>query len=265
MKNISTIFIGILCTIVFSVFSQQDAKAQLTVVEGAALNMTPLQLVQQVLVGSGVTVSNATFNSSAASISSNAIGSYTAANVAGTQLGFSGGILLTSGQASLAIGPNTNSGAGFNTNLTADPDLQLLVSTTVYDKAVLEFDFVPISDTIRFRYVFGSEEFDEFCGSSYNDVFGFFISGPGITGPFTGNAKNIAVMPNNPANYVTINNICNAGATYSWLNSGGTYFSVRQDDLCVHRVEPCYPLPDIPHQVGSWRCWRPHPGFGCFS
>ncbi|HNX07006.1 MAG TPA: choice-of-anchor L domain-containing protein [Bacteroidales bacterium] len=224
MKKKSIFIIGLICTVVLSVCSQQTARAQLTVVEGAGLNMTPLQLVQQVLVGSGVTVSNATFNSSAASISSNAIGSYTAAAVAGTQLGFSGGILLTSGQASLAIGPNTNSGAGFNTNLTADPDLQLLVSTTVYDKAVLEFDFVPISDTIRFRYVFGSEEFDEFCASSYNDVFGFFISGPGITGPFTGNAKNIAVMPNNPANYVTINNICTAGATYSWLNSSGTYF-----------------------------------------
>ena len=32
--------------------------------------------------------------------------------------------------------------------------------------------------------VFGSEEFYEFCGESINDAFGFFLSGPGISGAF---------------------------------------------------------------------------------
>jgi hypothetical protein len=44
--------------------------------------------------------------------------------------------------------------------------------------AILEFDFVPLADTLKFRYAFGSEEYMEFANSSFNDVFGFFISGP---------------------------------------------------------------------------------------
>ncbi len=225
MKNLFAFFISIFCVITFSVAPVRTVHAQLTVTQGAALSMTPLQLVQQVLVGSGITVSNATLNGSAASITVNFVGSFTTAGTATTQLGFTGGIILASGNASNAIGPNTSESTTTALSTGSDPDLQLLIpSHTVYDKAILEFDFIPISDTVRFRYVFGSEEFDEFCNSSFNDVFGFFISGPGITGPFSGNAKNIALMPNNPANYVTIDNVCNAGATYSWLNTGGTFY-----------------------------------------
>ena len=199
--------------------------AQLTVVQGTGLGMTPIQLVQNVLVGTGVTVSNGQFNGSAANINSNMIGRFNAAGAAATQLGFAQGIVITSGQGSNAIGPNNTGSSGTGSATGSDPDLQALVPlNTVYDKAVLEFDFIPIADTIKFQYVFGSEEFDEFCNSSYNDVFGFFVSGPGISGPFSNSSVNIAKMPNNPANYVTINNVCDAGATYSWSNASGTYF-----------------------------------------
>ena len=187
--------------------------------------MTPLQLVQQILVGSGITVSNATFNGSAGNISSNMAGHFTTNGAATTQLGFNGGLILAAGNAADAIGPNNIGSNGASMGTGSDPDLQLLIPAyTVYDKAILEFDFVPISDTVRFRYVFGSEEFDEFCNSSFNDVFGFFISGPGINGPFSNNSKNIALMPNIPTNYVTIDNVCNAGAAYSWLNTNGVYY-----------------------------------------
>ena len=206
-------------------FVENNVSAQLTVVEGSGLGLTPIGLVQQVLVGTGVTVSNGTFNGSAANISSTMIGRFNAAGAAATQLGFSSGLIITSGQASLAIGPNDIGSDGYGASTGSDPDLQALVpSHTVYDKAVLEFDFVPIADTIKFQYVFGSEEFDEFCNTSYNDVFGFFVSGPGISGPFSNNSVNIARMPNNPANYVTINNVCDAGGTYSWSNASGVYF-----------------------------------------
>ncbi len=218
----------ILFTVLFSGFFivlPNKAFSQLTVTDGSALGLTPLGLIQQVLVGNGVTVSNGTFNGSAAIISSDMIGEFNATGGATTQLGFSSGIIITSGGASLAIGPNYSGSSGSASLTGSDPDLQSLVPyNVVFDKAVLEFDFVPIADTIKFQYVFGSEEFDEYCNSSYNDVFGFFVSGPGISGPFTNNAINIARMPNNPANYVTINNICNAGATYSWFNTSGVYY-----------------------------------------
>lgn len=206
-------------------FVENNASAQLTVVEGSGLGLTPIGLVQQVLVGTGVTVSNGTFNGSAANISSTMIGRFNAAGAAATQLGFSSGLIITSGQASIAIGPNNSGSESYQASTGSDPDLQALVPLhTVYDKAVLEFNFVPIADTIKFQYVFASEEFDEFCDSDFNDVFGFFVSGPGISGPFSNNSINIARMPNNPANYVTINNVCDAGGTYSWSNTSGVYY-----------------------------------------
>jgi len=242
MKKIFICLLSSVFVLFFFAFSTYKAQAQLTVVQGAALTMTPLQLVQQVLVGNGVTVSNATFNGSAATISSNQVGSFTTAGTATTQLGFTGGIILASGTAITAIGPNSTTGAGSQTGTGSDPDLYSLSSYTIYDKAVLEFDFVPISDTVRFRYVFGSEEFDTYCNSSYNDVFGFFISGPGISGPFSNNAQNIALMPGS-SNYVTINNVCNcSGGTCSWWNSGGIYYQYNRlthvlTAMCI--VQPC--------------------------
>ena len=63
------------------------------------------------------------------------------------------------------------------------------------NSAVLEFDFIPQGTTVSFQYVFGSEEYPEFSASqNVNDVLGF-ISGPGISGPFTNGAQNIALIP----------------------------------------------------------------------
>ena len=39
----------------------------------------------------------------------------------------------------------------------------------------MEFDFIPSSDTVTFRYVFGSQEYFAFENSQYNDVFGFYF------------------------------------------------------------------------------------------
>lgn len=195
-------------------------SAQLSVIEGTGLGMTPAQLVQTVLVGGGVTVSNVSFNGSTGNIASTQLGSFTTAGSATTQLGFSSGIILASGMCSTAIGPNTSGSSGITTNTGSDPDLAMLVSpNAVKDKAILEFDFVPIADTLRFRYVLGSEEFDEFCMSTFNDAFGFFVSGPGLSGPFSNNAVNIALMPGS-SQYVTINNVCADSVLTSWWNSG---------------------------------------------
>jgi uncharacterized protein (TIGR02145 family) len=208
--------------LLFFLFSSK-LFAQLTVTQGAGLGMTPLQLVQSMLVGQGVTISNVTFNGSSGNITSNQIGSFQCVGGAYTQLGLAGGIIISSGTAVGAIGPNlTGSFTGSIPPGPGDPDLSIISNAVTYDAAVINFDFIPVSDTLRFNYVFGSEEFMEYC-NQYNDSFGFFLSGPGITGPFSNNSIDIALMPGS-TNYVTIDNLCNQSIDL-WQNPiGGIYF-----------------------------------------
>lgn len=156
----------------------------------AQVTVTPSQTANalaQMLVGAGVTVSNATLNCPA-----NANGLFT---VVTSNLGLDSGIVLTSGQA-LTLGATAGSNgnqtlfASTANNTPGDADLSALVNLNTFDACILEFDFTPAGDTIKFDYVFGSEEYDNFSCSSVNDVFGFFISGPGFATP-----TNIALIP----------------------------------------------------------------------
>lgn len=120
------------------------------------------------------------------------------------------GIILSTGAIDLANGPNIDneSGYAFNTE-SNDPDLSQLATDSLFDVTGIEFDFVPIDDKVSFRYVFASEEYCEFVGTSFNDVFGFFVSGPGINGTFDNNAINVATITslNGTTESVSINNI----------------------------------------------------------
>lgn len=176
-------------------------QAQLNV----TVNQTPLQLVQDVLLGSGVTVTNVTYNGVLDPATPQAgTGAFTTTN---SNLGLSAGVILSSGFAQ-----NVGQGAtGFQTDQLvpniSDPDLVAISGGTINNAAVLEFDFVTTGDSIKFRYVFGSEEYPEFV-CSFNDAFGFFLSGPGITGPYTNSAINIALLPD-LITPVTIDNVNN--------------------------------------------------------
>jgi len=227
------------CLIIILLCLNQQLLVQLTVANGSTMGMTPAQLVQNWLVGSGVVISNVTYNGSSSIITTDQVGSFTTAGPAFTQMGLDAGLVMTNGMASVAIGPNTMPGAGADTGGPGDPDLSILAGGVTWDKAVIEFDFVPVSDTIKFNYVFGSEEFYEFC-YQFNDAFGFFLSGPGISGPYSNNSIDIALMPGT-SNPVTINNIC-ANSSSAWNNSGGQWF--QYDALSYvftarHAVVPC--------------------------
>ena len=132
-------------------------------------------------------------------------------------LGMKKGLIMTTGGIVALCGANTSPAMSNNRHDNPKPrhdvhqppstrsyELEKLVKTgkRTYDACVLEMDIVPTADTLAFNYVFGSEEYDEFVGTHFNDVFAFFISGEGISGE-----KNLAVVPGTeiPVSVNTIN------------------------------------------------------------
>jgi gliding motility-associated-like protein len=174
--------------------SAPNVQGQLLISGG----QTAAQLVQK-LVGVGVTISNQTLT-----CASNANGVF----IGTSNIGLDSGIIMTSGQASTTLtvpGANGASSLGASTQNSQPGDAQLTAigGQPTFDACILEFDFLPQGDTIKFDYVFSSEEYENFSCSPWNDVFGFFISGPGITG-----AKNLAVVPNTTIP-ITVNSTTN--------------------------------------------------------
>lgn len=166
--------------------------------------MTVEQYVSQILLGSGVSATNITFNGAPANTVSIQVGSFNSAN---SNIGLPSGLIMAAGNVTTAIGPNNAGGSGSSSLADySDADLNQLTAFTLNDEAVIEFDFVPSGDTISFRYVFASEEYPEYACSTFNDVFGFFISGPGFNGPFANNGENLALIPGTTT-YVAINTV----------------------------------------------------------
>jgi len=138
----------------------------------------------------------------------NASGTFTGAEF----LPFSSGIVLTTGDARtdqgsagsfIIPGPNKASGTGSPNGAPGDNNLQAIVDgTATHDAAVLTFNFIPTTDQIRFQFVFASDEYDEYVGSSFNDVFAFFLNGNDIT-------HDIARIPGT-GDLISVNNVHDA-------------------------------------------------------
>jgi gliding motility-associated-like protein len=180
--------------------------------------------VQNVLLGTGVSVSNITFNGGNANVVNPSVGEFTDAN---SMIGLPAGFAMGTGDIDLASQPNNSGNASLGGGGAAgqDPDLAIIATNTLVDQCIVEFDFIPTGDTISFNFVFASEEYPEYVCSGFNDVFGFFLTG---TNPYGPNyvAENIALVPdpNNPGSFtsteVAINTINPgvAGANGSSIN-----------------------------------------------
>jgi len=163
-------------------------------------DISPIDMVDN-FMGKGVMYDNVTYQGadSARGIFSNGDS---------TNLGLSSGIFLTSGSGENIPGPNISSNASTNNALPGHPLLTSITTSSTSDASVLEFDFVPESDTLRFKYVFGGEEYNEYVIWNYDDVFGCFVSGPDPLGGMYAD-KNIAIVPGTTNTSVTINNVNN--------------------------------------------------------
>jgi subtilisin-like proprotein convertase family protein len=132
-------------------------------------------------------------------------------NFTGTGLGLTSGVMLSTGDIDNAVGPNSNTGTSTAYGLPGDPDLTALAGFGTEDAVVFEFEFEVQGDELEFNFVFLSEEYNEFVNSGFNDVFAFYISGPGIVGQ-----ENLAVVPGTTTP-VTINSI-NNGSFFQFYN-----------------------------------------------
>ena len=179
-------------------------QAQLTVTDSS-----DVATITDWLEGANLSIVNLEINCSGASL-----GTF---SYLGSDLPMTQGIILTSGSALTAIGPNENeSSTGYSNNTFGDEDLEMVTGGTVNDVCAIEFDCIPDFDYLLFDYVFGSEEYPEYV-NSFNDGFAFFVSGPGISGPYSSpssdpdGSQNFCTIPNTEM-AVTINNV-NNGST----------------------------------------------------
>lgn len=157
-----------------------------------------------------------------------------------SNLGLQKGLLLTTGSVQNAVGPNDLGSTSTSSFAPGDDDLDYLSQlqgngSLSQDACILELDVFAATNELTFEYVFGSEEYPEYVGSNFNDIFAFLISGPGITGdPNIGNQEDIAVLPNS-GTLVQINSVNNQTnwQYYRNNNNDGNFsgMSVEYDGL----------------------------------
>ena len=175
-------------------FSLHISFAQITTTNAAPYN-TEEYLVNDVLLGADLVTSNYSSVGFA-----QGIGYFDGTN---SNIGFDEGVILSSGGIDMVTG-----GFGGGSGLSGEPDLELALNQInlfwpVNNVTVLEFDFVAESETVSFNYVFGSSEYAGYTCTQFNDIFGFFLSGPGINGIYSDNAVNLALVPDpdNPGQF----------------------------------------------------------------
>lgn len=157
----------------------------------------PIDLIENVFLGEGIEVLNVTYGGDERSVAyfRNGLNS----------VGLDRGVVMTTG---ITVPQGAFEGVnGVGNQLLSvnndsavpdDPDLRAIVgnmTTPIRDATVYEITFRPLGDSVNFRYVFASEEYPQYVCSNYNDLFGFFISGPGFAGPYSNGAENLAIIP----------------------------------------------------------------------
>ncbi|WP_294733078.1 T9SS type B sorting domain-containing protein [uncultured Flavobacterium sp.] len=151
---------------------------------------TAQELVEALVANSCASVSNISINGSSEGTS---YGYFTSGT---SNFPFENGIVLTTGLATSATGPNSSLLSEGATDWSGDTDLQqaLQVNNTT-NATVLEFDFIPLTDVISFDYIFSSEQYLTSITSSaqcnYTDGFAFLLKEID-----SDTYQNLAVVPN---------------------------------------------------------------------
>ena len=180
---------------------------------------TAEEYVQEILLGEGVTATNITYTGSLAQLGllENGSGVFSVES----------GLMLNTDDATCegfcgdCLGGSVPDQDLLDVANSVPPLInQTFTVSSVNDVCILEFDFEAGGDSIAFNYVFGSDEYLTYVNTTYNDIFAFFLSGPGITGPyaspagFPDGAINIAQVPESdpllPVTISSVNNVTNS-------------------------------------------------------
>lgn len=230
-KKLTTLF----SIALMSLFGLVAVGQNITVNNAAPYN-NPVWLVQNVLVDVSTSVLPA-YNPPFSGIPLNQPNSIQVGyfDATGTNFPLDSGIVMTTAGINVAV-----PGTAYTNPSTATPDSDLdgvlstlgLSASTLWDKAVIEFSFVAVSDSIEFEYIFASNEYSGYTCSNFNDVFGFFITGHGINGNPTLSTQNIAKIPNSnvPVAINTLNSGSPSGAypASNCLNANPNYVAHSQ-------------------------------------
>lgn len=202
MKSILILIFLLVCTAI---------TAQSIVVNDPAApqtNLTAEELIREVLVSGSscveIELTNLAENPDGiGNISERSWGYF---NNNGGSFPFEEGIILSSGFAISAEGPNSETGTSDGgLNWPGDIDLKTLLdnqygtNVTTNNATVFEFTFVSSLDEATFEFIFASEEYENQweCTDNFRDGFAFLIKGPGILddsgAPFGG--TNVAAVP----------------------------------------------------------------------
>jgi hypothetical protein len=153
---------------------------------------TTESLVKDVLIGKGIKVKDVRFTGMPEAVAS-------FSNPAAKP--FATGIVISTGKARDLAGPNENPKSSTVNGSPGDKNLYVLAGGRTFDAALLDFDFMADKDSVTFNFVFASEEYNEFVGSTFNDAFALVVTGPGMPA-----GKNFGLIPgtNKP---ITVNSV----------------------------------------------------------
>ena len=178
----------------FTVISLSNGFSQLTFT--VAPSMADLTNYFQ---GIGLTISNMTVTGAPQSY-----GFYSGTS----NMAFGSGIIMSTGMISGLISNPSGAFLSYDNMTMGDPLISVIASGPTYDACVIEFDCVPTNANLLFDFSFGSEEYNEYVYSPYNDAFAIAVTGPNPAGG-TYNNTNFAFVPGTTTPMVSVNSINN--------------------------------------------------------
>ncbi len=203
MKYLLLLFIGV----PFLSFSQWYLKNSYE----SAGGISPDSLATRLLTTPGDIILNSSFSGNV-----NSVGYF---NTENTTFAIEKGLYMTTGY----IFDDGNGPFGWNAsvdNVSSDNlipnnvylDTTFGVFENNFNASIIEYTFVPSTDSIIFNLIFASEEYPEYVGSSFNDAFSISLSGLG----YSENTL-ISKLPN--GDVISVENIHPSG-----VNEGGQYY-----------------------------------------